>query len=170
MQQSLNFRNLCTDDEPIVKAWLLDYLHCHISSWLSTHGLAWSSDEVSAHIDTHNLVVRDWEELAKSVDGVSSLVKLAFNNEGLVGIVHASLRTDRYLLVPLGVIEWLYVSRPLRGQNVSIVLMNKALTWAQAQGAQAAEVFVTESNVAAMRCYQRSGFQRIDLRMVAELG
>ena len=168
-QQPLHFRRLHTADEPIVRAWLSDYLHRHISGWLSTHGLKWEPNQISKHIDTHDLVARDWRELDESVGKSDSFVEVVLNNEEVVGIVHATLRNDRYLCIPLGTVDWLYVSRAMRGRCISTTLIKRATTWMQGRGVSAAEVFVTESNVSAVRCYERNRFQRLDLRMVSAL-
>ena len=118
---------------------------------------------------THDLVARDWKALAESIGQSDSFVEVVLDDEEIVGIIHATLRTDRYLCIPLGTIDWLYVSRPARGRSISTALMERATVWMQNNGASAAEVFVTESNTAAVHCYERSGFQELDLRMVSTL-
>ena len=55
-QQALRFRNLQTNDEQTVSAWLSDYLHHHISGWLSAHGLEWQADEITKHISTRGFL------------------------------------------------------------------------------------------------------------------
>ncbi len=80
-----------------MKAWLSDYLSCHISSRSSVHGLEWQPSEIEKHIDTHRLVERDWQELSEATGSSTSFVEVVSNGEALVGIVHASIRTDRYL-------------------------------------------------------------------------
>ncbi len=73
------------------------------------------------------------------------------------------------MCISLGTINWIYVSRSARDQNISTALMKMAMAWMRNQGAEAAEVFVTKSSAAAVRCYERSRFQRVDLRMIAAL-
>ena len=171
-ERPFEFRPLQASDEPHVRGWLLDYLQRHISGWAHAHGLDWTDAEIDEHIDQHGLVEREWVELRDAASSTDTHVELAVGLDDLrepQAIVYAELRPDRYLKLTLGVMSWLYVARPTRGKAIGTALSRRAIAWMRSRGVTAAEVFVTRSNVAAIRCYERAEFRTLDLRMIASI-
>lgn len=165
----LLFRTLQPDDESTIKVWLFDYLAEHISSWSPHYGLNWQLEYIERHIQEHRLIEQEWSGLIDAAKATDSFVEIAHLSDQVVGIIWASLGTDRYLRIQLATVEWIYVSHPVRGHKTAVVMLERAKAWMRSQGAQSTEVFVTESNTAAVRCYEQVEFKRLDSRMVTAL-
>lgn len=157
-------------DKPAVYAWLRSFLRWHLAAWSRAAGLHWSDADIDEHIDTHGLVERDWNALAEAANDDRQLVAVARAGGRPIGIIHASEREDRYLLIPMGVLCWIFVEPVSRGSGVSGLLMQASRDWMKGRGLQAAEVFVTSENHAAVTVYQRGGYHIVDHRLIARLG
>lgn len=73
-----------------------------------------------------------------------------------VGMLFARIHTDD-TIVEIGA---MWVSPPARGKGAGSGLLTAALDWAISRGVHHAELWVTESNAAAMSLYERYGFRR----------
>lgn len=169
MNGTVVINGLLSTDEAAVRGWLRRYLCDQVATWSEALGLGWSSVAVEEHIDGHHLVERDWRELAAAAADPARFVAVARAPDGPIGLVFAESRRDRYLLLRLGVLSWIYVVPEARGAGVSTRLMEAALAWMRVQHLEVAEVFVTGANPAAVELYRRSGFVAIDHRMLARL-
>lgn len=155
-------------DKPAIFAWLRAFLRWHIGAWSESAGLRWSEADVDEHLEEHELVQREWLELTDAAKDERQLVAVARANRRPIGIIHAQERTDRYLLMPLGVVCWIFVEPVSRGTGVSQVLMDACHEWMRTRGLRAAEVFVTAENQAAVRVYQKAGYHIVDHRLIAD--
>jgi len=72
-----------------------------------------------------------------------------------VGMLFARIDTD-HAVVEVGAM-WVHPS--VRGRGVGSGLLSAALEWARSRGVRHAELWVTESNSAAMGLYERYGFE-----------
>jgi GNAT superfamily N-acetyltransferase len=73
-----------------------------------------------------------------------------------VGMLFARTDTDD-TVVEIGA---MWVRPPARGKGVGSGLLTSAVDWAISRGVHHAELWVAESNAAAMSLYERYGFQR----------
>lgn len=169
MIESDQIRTLRESDASRVHGWLEDWLLGHIGGWAPYYGLAWQGDEIAEHIARHRLVEREWDEVVRAADDEDCLVRVMDRDDEIVGIIYAEFTEDRYLKLPVGVISWLYVDPPCRGSGIAASLIAAAQGWYARRGAAAGEVFVTCSNMRAMRSYARAGFAPVDARLVASL-
>ena len=151
-------RPLEPTDETTVKAWLEPYLTQHLTWWTAAY-------ETAPRHSLETLVNQEWDDLLAASRTPGRFVRVAENTEPL-GVVFASLREDRYMGIPVGVLSWLYVAETARGTGVSSLLMDAADRWMTAQDVQGREVFVTAENVAAIRLYERFGYKVVDARML----
>lgn len=158
MRHPTNLRSLEPTDETTVKAWLRPYLTEHLTWWTAAYGTA-------PRHSLETLVDREWDELRNRSRTAEAFICVAEANEPL-GVVFATLREDRDMGVPVGVLSWLYVAEGARGTGVSRLLMDAADAWMSAQGVLGREVFVTSENVAAVRLYERFGYKVVDARML----
>jgi GNAT superfamily N-acetyltransferase len=161
---SLTFRRLVDSDEAAVRGWLQDYLEQHVAWWLEARGL---DDDAARLVRERELVDREWEELV--VARAADFVVVAEVDGAPSGIVRAALREDRYLGVRSGVLQWLAVDAGARGRGVATALVERVTAWFDAHGVSG-EVFVTAVNAAAVRAYERAGFQAVDTRMLRAVG
>jgi GNAT superfamily N-acetyltransferase len=162
----VDLRTLRATDETTVKGWLRPYLSEHLAWWAAAYGAA-------PRYPLGTLIDREWGDLLAAshtperfVRVVQETVPGAFQNARPLGVVYASLREDRYLGIPVGVLSWLYVAEAARGQGVSSVLMQAADGWMAAQGAEGREVFVTAVNTPALKLYEHFGYRVVDARML----
>lgn len=154
----MDLRTLRATDETTVKGWLRPYLAQHLTWWTAAYGAA-------PRYSLQDLVSREWDDLLAASCAPEGFVGVAEDARPL-GVVYASLREDRYLGIPVGVLSWLYVAEEARGQGVSSVLMQAADGWMAAQGAEGREVFVTATNTPALKLYERFGYRVVDARML----
>lgn len=150
-------RALREEDAPTVQAWLRTYLAEHLAWWQQVYG-------ASPESELSDLVKRDWQELIEA-DPTRQWVRVVGETEPR-GLAFAEKRQDRYMGFEIGVLSWIYVDPGARGQGVSTALMAAANEWMTAQGVRGREVFVTVQNVAAVRLYERHGYQVFDHRML----
>ena len=154
---ALPVRAMREEDAPTVQAWLQTYLADHLAWWTRAYGRPPASE-------LSGLVRRDWQELI-GADPTRQWVRVA-GEPRAQGIVFAEKRLDRYMGFEVGVLSWIYVDADARGQGVSSALMTAAGAWMTAQGVGGREVFVTAQNAAAVRLYERHGYQVVDHRML----
>ncbi len=110
------------------------------------------------------LVEKNWHNLLEaSLSG--QFVQVV--DEPLSGIVFAEKRQEPYMGFDIGVLSWIYVDPAARGQGVSRRLMEAAHAWMDEQGVRGRQVFVTATNEAAVKLYQRYGYSVVDYRMLA---
>jgi ribosomal protein S18 acetylase RimI-like enzyme len=157
---SLAFRRLVPTDEATVRGWIEAYLIEHVGWWLAARGL---DDDPATLVAQRALVEREWQELL--VARAADFVAVADLDGAAAGIVRAALREDHYLGIRSGVLQWLAVDPRARRRGVATALVQRATDWFDAHEASA-EVFVTDTNAAAMRAYERAGFQTVDTRMI----
>ena len=154
----MDLRTLRATDETTVKTWLRPYLTQHLAWWAAAYA--------AAPRHTLGLLVdREWDDLLAASRAPGGFVGVTEDVRPL-GVVYASLREDRYLGIPVGVLSWLYVVAEARGQGVSSVLMQAAEGWMTAQGAEGREVFVTSENTPALKLYRRFDYRVVDARML----
>ena len=72
-----------------------------------------------------------------------------------VGMLFARIDTD-HTVVEVGA---MWVRPSVRGEGVGSELLGAALDWARSRGVLHAELWVTESNIAAVSLYERYGFE-----------
>ncbi len=152
-----SLRELRGEDAPTIQSWLHTYLAEHLAWWQQVYGAPPESD-------LSELVQRNWQELMEA--GSPRQWVRVIGEAKPQGIVLAETRQDRYMGFEVGVLSWIYVEPGARGQGVAAALMTGANEWMAAQGVRGKEVFVTAQNVAAVRLYQRHGYQICDHRML----
>lgn len=157
-------------DKPAIFAWLRSHLRWHLEAWSRAVGLHWSRADIDAHIDSHGLVERDWNELEEASRQGHEFVGVARMLGRPIGVIHAREREDRYLRIRMGVVCWIFVEPVSRGSGVSQLLLRAGRVWMQERGLRVAEVFVTAENLAAVSAYRRSGYELVDHRFMARLG
>jgi ribosomal protein S18 acetylase RimI-like enzyme len=156
-------------DEADVHVWLRAYLREHLRWWSGSTGPLWSDEAIDAHLASHDLVSRDWQEILKASTSARCFVQVLRGVEGgaPVGLVWAELGRDRVLKIRLGVLSWIYVAPEARGQGLAGRLLDAADGWMRDQQVAAREVFVTAANEAAVRLYTAHGYSVVDHRMLA---
>lgn len=162
----MNLRTLRATDEETVKRWLRPYLTEHLAWWAASYGAA-PRHTLGALVD------REWAELLAGSSASERFVRVAqetapgaSQDAQPLGVVYASLREDRYLGIPVGVLSWLYVAQQVRGKGVSSLLLEAADGWMATQGAEGRELFVTAANTPALGRYERFGYRVVDARML----
>jgi ribosomal protein S18 acetylase RimI-like enzyme len=87
---------------------------------------------------------------------------LAAEEQGrLVGLAWAKVDADQADTVNL---FQMWVAPEARGQGVAGALLDEAVRWARARGAQALRLGVNSANAAALRLYERAGFVDVGVR------
>lgn len=171
MSAQVHIDELAPDrDKPAVYAWLRSFLRWHLAAWSKAAGRHWSHADIDRHIDTHELVERDWNALLAAAGDPAQMVATARSTGRSIGIVHAREQEDRYLRMPVGVVCWLFVEPVSRGKGIGQRLLGATSAWMQERGLDLAEVFVTADNTPAVTVYRRSGYEIVDHRMLARLG
>ena len=161
--------DLHPDDRPAVHRLLHDYLHWHVSTWAEAVGLGWSSQQVDAHLRTHDLVGRDWSELLEASADPERYVAALREEEALIGVVYARSRIEPYLEMPVGVLSWIAVDPAARGRGAGKTLMEAASSWMRDRSLPWAQLYVTAANHPAVSLYEASGYRVVDYRMLVPL-
>ncbi len=155
-------------DESAVRDWLEVFLREHLAWWTAAIGERWSEARVAEHITARDPVATEWRGLLRAGDDPDSFVRVARTADGrAVGIVHACVRDDAYLGLPMGVLQWVFVDPAGRGQGTARLLMDACDAWMAWRDVAGREVFVTSDNAGAVRLYERHGYRVIDHRMLA---
>lgn len=98
-----------------------------------------------------------WQHRAQAgSEGDQQVLFVAENNDGLVGMAGGMSETDDF--VPELISMW--VDPRVRGTGLGRQLVAAIVDWARRRGARALQLWVTESNKAAVALYEQSGFQR----------
>lgn len=158
----MDLRTLKATDEATVKSWLRPYLAEHLAWWAAAYAAA-------PRYTLDALIEREWAEVLAGSRDPERFVGVAHNTSQSaqpLGVVYASLREDRYLGIPVGVLSWLYVAQQARGKGASSLLLEAADGWMAAQGAEGRELFVTAANTPALKRYERFGYRVVDARML----
>lgn len=156
------FRPLRSSDAATVKRWLNSYLGEHLERWEQAY-------RRKSEASLHDLVDRDWEELLEASDSGDSFIRV-MEATSPIGIVSARKQIERFLGFEVGVLAWIYVDESARARGVAAALMEAADGWMSEQGVKGRQVYVTISNAAAVKLYQRHGFEAVDYRMLAPSG
>lgn len=164
-----NIGELQVADRIVVTGWLDEYLAWHIGEWSRLAGLAWSSQQVEAHVRRHGLAERDWTELIEASQNPDHFVHVSRQDGRPQGLVYARSRMDPFLKQWVGQLAWIYVDPNRRGTHLADDLMAAANQWMRDRGLRHAEVFVTAANRGAVKLYERAGYRLADFRMFAPL-
>ena len=163
---AVQFSALKVSDEKVVKRWLREHLRTHIAWWVSSTGPAWTKERVDAHIDEHQLLSLDWDEMIQDVGKLDRFCVMAWRGEIPLGMVYGGSREDRYFCGKKGHLGWIFVDVAHRGQGIGRLLMEWTEHWYRSQGISLREIFVTQDNEHAIELYQQSGYRIVDLRML----
>ena len=119
----------------------------------------------NALLDAHFALSDDWEsllrrEFCETVASPDRLWLLVKQGNRAVGLLIAAVHTDspmfrhrRWVEV-----EALYVASSCRRMGVAQRLLSRAYQWAEAQGLQRVQLYVTASNIRAQSVYTDQGF------------
>jgi|TARA_B100001964_G_C13840165_1_gene425471 GNAT superfamily N-acetyltransferase len=163
---AVQFRVLKPSDESVVKTWLREYLRMHIGWWVSCVGSAWSPERIDAHIDEHDLLGLDWDEMIADVEKSDRFSTVAWSGARALGVVSGGTRKDRYFCGKKGHLGWIFVDGAERGQGVGRLLMEWSEFWYRSKGVELREIFVTQHNEQAIGLYEAGGYRAVDLRML----
>ena len=163
---AVNFAALKMSDETTVKGWLREHLRAHIAWWVSSTGPAWTLERVDAHIDEHDLLGLDWEEMIADVGKPDRFCTVAWRGEKPLGMVYGGSREDRYFCGKKGHLGWIFVEPTERGKGMGRLLMEWTEHWYRSHGISLREIFVTQENRSAIGLYEASGYRIVDLRML----
>lgn len=150
-------RNLLAEDHATIQVWQEDYVAQHIRWWENAY-------QTTAQNTPRQVAERDWQELMAATTRADQYVQVY--GEKPLGIVYGRIRQDPYLGLPIGQLSWIYVDPESRGLGVVDHLIQGLFAWFSEQGVAGREVFVTAANPAAVRVYERHGFQVVDHRML----
>lgn len=159
-------------DRPSVELWLRDYLASHIRWWADAYGLGWDDARVAGHLEQHHeaLVTRDWRSLVTASESDTGMVGVVRSDSGApLGVVQAGADPERFMCMPFGSLDWIYVAPRARGKGLAGMMLQAARAWMMSRGLPGAAVFVTAANPGAVRLYERNGFAIVDHRMLAPL-
>ena len=111
----------------------------------------------STYVDSVQRPAEDWEERAtRSASSDEEAIFIAEAPTGWLGIIGAFTPDDpghRHL--------WgMWVDPSIRSQGVGEAMVETIVEWAALQGAQAASLWVADTNTPAVRLYERTGFVR----------
>ena len=110
-----------------------------------------------------SLPPRAWAERAEvSARGEIRVTFVAEGAAGWVGMAVADLDSDRPGVARL---FGLWVAPEARGAGLGLALVTAVATWAHERGARSLNLLVVASNAAAIRLYERAGYERTGARM-----
>ena len=102
-------------------------------------------------LDACPRLYRAWLQKAMADDHDTVIV--AYLPEGAAGLIACGIDSDR-----VGTVQLAGVQSGMRGRGVGTALVQGALDWFRAQGAELAKVATQARNVPAQRLYQQMGF------------
>ena len=119
---------------------------------LHDHPVAFSADyEVNRKADD-----KFWEKYFDFGD--EAMIYLGFHGDELMGMT--GVRLDYSPKTRHSALIWgVYVQPEWRGLEVAEVLIRACLEWAKSNGAVIAKLGVASTNLSAIRCYERCGFE-----------
>jgi len=114
------------------------------------------------------LALESWAaRLARSTTSGIDRALAAEMNGALVGLAWAKVDADDADIVNL---FQMWVAPEARGQGVAGALLDEAVRWAAQRGAEAVQLGVTCTNVAAVGLYERAGFIDTGMREPLRIG
>lgn len=162
----LQLTTLRASDEPVVRAWLADFLRHHNRTWADALDLGWSAAEVEAQQIAVDLVERHWSAVHRASRSDGHFVALARLDGRPLGVVWLQRKLQDHLGVPIGVLDWVYVAPWGRGHGVGTALLRAAKEWMRLHELRSWQVSVLADNPAALRLYRSAGLQIADVRMM----
>ncbi|MGH8913772.1 MAG: GNAT family N-acetyltransferase [Acidimicrobiia bacterium] len=98
--------------------------------------------------------------LTSLLAGVSAFAVLA--GDPSVSVALVTLRPHVWYEGPVAILEELYVAPELRDRGIGSTVIDLVLSTARARGVELVEINVDESDVDAMRFYERHGFTAVE--------
>jgi GNAT superfamily N-acetyltransferase len=155
-------------DGAVVRAWLADHIRHHLQTWTAALGAPWDDPTIDAHLAAHDLVGREWGDVLWAHEqGPRGFVRVARADDEPAGVLWAEERPERFLRRPVAALCWVFVAPAWRGTGVARALMAGYDAWAQTRPVVGREVYVTATNEAARRLYERHGLVVSDHRCLA---
>ena len=78
MSGPLRLRLLRSDDAPMIRIWILNYLKDHLGWWSeAVYNEPWSAEASQKHIEEHDLVGVHWRDLARASESADCFVRVA---------------------------------------------------------------------------------------------
>jgi len=101
-----------------------------------------------------------WIDRAREIAGnlEREVLFMAWNQEKPCGLIYARLEDA------VAHLYGMWVAPAVRRHGNGAALLNAGLSWARTKGAERAELWVTDGNVAATRLYESLGFRQTGLR------
>lgn len=156
-------------DAAPVRQWLRDFHRAHGRAWVGALNLGWADGETDAQLLASDIVERYAAALFAAARRDDALVVVARLGERPIGALWLSLSRQDHLAVPVGVVQWVYVSEWARGNRVGSALMEAGREWLRMRGVRGLQVSVLADNEPAMRLYQRAGLRVADVRMMGSV-
>jgi ribosomal protein S18 acetylase RimI-like enzyme len=156
-------------DAAPVRRWLRDFHRAHGRAWVGALNLGWAHGETDAQLLAADIVERYAEALFVAARRDDALVVVARLGERPIGALWLNLSRQDHLAVPVGVVQWVYVSEWARGNRVGSALMEAGREWLRMRGVRGFQVSVLVDNEPAMRLYQRAGLRVADVRMMGSV-
>jgi RimJ/RimL family protein N-acetyltransferase len=143
---AVTIRAATVDDAELVRALRLQAL--------ATHPTAFAADHDRTEADPPGA----WaERIRRTEAGQEGVICVAATEDHLVGM--AGLHRGHWPKIQHSATIWgVYVAPAWRGQGVAGALLEGCIDWARGQGITVVKLGVTATNIAAIRCYARSGF------------
>ena len=146
------YRNARAEDAAALAAFSRD-------TFVETFGHLYPPEDLAAFLAAKYGTEIQGQEIADE----TLLYRLAFESDALVGYCKTgpmSLPVDPGAAKALE-LHRLYVATRVKGAGVARTLMDEALAWARAQGAEAMYLGVWENNRRAQAFYRRYGFEHV---------
>ncbi|SDX23268.1 Acetyltransferase (GNAT) family protein [Marininema mesophilum] len=107
------------------------------------------------------------EELGDRAEDENAYIQVytAPGSDVPIGILFLDIRRDHLTFRNEGYINEIYLSPEYQGQGLSRQILMDGEAWFAEKGISSRQVFVTANNLAAVRLYERLGYQVIDYRM-----
>ncbi|WP_444997199.1 GNAT family N-acetyltransferase [Aliikangiella sp. IMCC44359] len=154
--------------EPTISQWIENYLNDYIRGHANSYGLEMDRQQIKAHIQKHNLIEQEIIELKAAISADQSFIRCAYVEDKLVGIAYVKIKKDKYIKETLASLSWIYVTQDYRQKHIASVLLQAIYSYLSTKNIHLMEVMVTSSNVAAIRCYAKNKFVKLDNRMMTQ--
>jgi ribosomal protein S18 acetylase RimI-like enzyme len=153
-------------DAAPVRRWLRDFHRAHGHAWVGALNLGWGAGETDAQLLASDIVERYAEALFTASRRDDALVAVARLGDRPIGALWLGLSRQDHLAVPVGVVQWVFVSEWARGNGVGTALIEAGREWLRMRGVRGLQVSVLVDNEPAMRLYRRAGLRVADVRMM----